>query len=159
MALLLYPLSQLSLIIDLQGAWGKDEDLQLAEKNAKTQREKWGLSVGFVTEPRLQLSGPLAFQFLCFGKSFPTQSKMKWLDHMVNVTPDVHYCLLTFSFSTPFCFSPGTQSLSMQVFRTLQGKIASIFQQTAEGTGDLPRKAILKQVTRQQGISHCSENN
>ena len=37
-ALLLYPLSQFSLIVDLKVAWGKDEDL--ADEAAKTQREK-----------------------------------------------------------------------------------------------------------------------
>lgn len=39
-ALLSYPLSQFSLIIDVQGIWGKNEDFQLSEKAAKIQKEK-----------------------------------------------------------------------------------------------------------------------
>lgn len=79
-----------------------------------------------MTEPTVDLSDPLAFQFLCVGKSFPffgTQYKMKRLNQMVNGAPDLHQCPLTFSFSTPFYFFPGLQPLSVEVFITLQGVI------------------------------------
>lgn len=51
---------------------------------------------------------------------------------MVNRTPDLHQCSLTFIFSTPLCFFPGPQSLSGLVYNS-PGKDSQHLQATGRG--------------------------
>lgn len=151
-ALLSYSLCQFSLTVDLQGVFGKDEDLV----DAKTQRERGVCQEKFVADPRLELSYPTCLTVSVYQGEIlsllhsVSPSSVKQSDWIRRSTGPLSYTNVSWHAAFPIHFA---YSLDLNVCLgcclLLQGKIGSISEQPAEGTGSLPKRSNPKQPTAQ----------